>query len=83
MKTKSLICAAACGLMLATACKSKSSSGSADSTADSTKKDTAKVDTASLIGNVKPKGHAPAWATGIKPQKQAFLEKLVNSSAQP
>ncbi|MEO3406827.1 alpha/beta hydrolase [Mucilaginibacter sp. CAU 1740] len=78
MKTKSLIYAAACSLILAGACKSKSTNKTVDSAGiDTTKKDT------EATGKIKPTGPAPEWATGIKPEMQAVIEKLGSYGDKP
>ena len=78
MKIKSLLLIATAGIAMASSCKTKTSTGSTDSTAmttDSTKNDTS--------GSIKPSGPAPGWAPDIKPEMQAVIEKLASYGDKP
>jgi acetyl esterase len=76
MKTKFILTMAA-GIILMAACKSKTSTSGTDSTSTTTTDTVMKKDTAAkTMADIKPSGPAPAWASDMKPQMQAVVEKL-------
>jgi acetyl esterase len=81
MKTKLILSIAAGGIILMSACKSKTANTTTDSTV-STKTDTS-VKTDTGVAAIKPAGPAPSWASDIKPQMQAVIEQLDSYGDKP
>ena len=73
---KSILSAAACGILLIIACKSKNAGSATDSTVKTTDSVSTRDTVAGTIADVKPSGPAPAWADDIEPQMLAVIEKL-------
>jgi len=84
MKTKFMLTMAAGGILLMTACKSKTGNSSTDSTTTTTTDTVMKKDTAAkTMADIKPTGPAPSWAPDMKPQMQVVVEKLESYGDQP
>jgi len=78
MKTKMILSLGISGMLALAACQGNNNNGSGT---DSTTMDSSKVDTVSKT--IKPTGPTPDWATGIKPEMQAVIEKLVSYGDKP